>query len=109
MVRKKEFPDRMKVQAFATNEGEEMFQRSSIAVIVLVGASTLSVSRVSAIPVVLETIIRSNDSVPGTSLGEVWVGTASTFSLGGIDDNGNVAFRGLMQGTNASPGPGGVN
>jgi hypothetical protein len=56
----------------------------------------------------IETVIRSVDSIPGLSGGEVWLGNAQTFSNAGIDVNGNVAIRGTLLGTNASPGPGGV-
>jgi hypothetical protein len=55
--------------------------------------------------ITLDTVIKTNDPVPGLSGGEVWLG-AGAFSLSGIDNSGNVAFLGTLQGTNASPGPG---
>jgi hypothetical protein len=58
---------------------------------------------------VLQPVIRTNDPVPGLSSGELWLGGANTFSTAGIDTSGNVAIFGTLQGTNASPGPGGVN
>jgi hypothetical protein len=71
-------------------------------------ALPLAGARQASAQFLLQNVIQSTDAVPGTSLGEMWA-TSGALSNAGIDDAGNVLFRGQMRGTNASPGPGGVN
>lgn len=52
----------------------------------------------------IQAVIRTTDAVPGTSSGEAWSATSSTFSDVGIDDFGNVLIRGVL-----ATGTGGVS
>jgi MYXO-CTERM domain-containing protein len=71
-------------------------------------ALPLAGARQASAQYVLQNVIQSTGAVPGTALGEAWA-TSNAFSNSGIDNAGNVLFRGQMLGTNAAPGPGGVN
>jgi hypothetical protein len=86
-----------------------MTKYSMTRAVILAAGAGISIGGAAQAQFSLQPVIRTNDAVPGLSSGEVWLGGAGSFSLAGIDTAGNVAIFGTLQGTNASPGPGGVN